>query len=164
MHLVPEVVFESEKYLNYNTTTKHEEYDRKVLVLSITEGKTYWLLLRQIIRVPLSIGNNFEVPFVFVDKHSMQATNIRLQDDVFGLLSGTLFGENCDPPDGQKPFQDNLLYTIVNADELVELLRNRSGEVTPEAQVELKKLQNLQEDDNPVIFVFKLKDSIKLQL
>ena len=164
MRLVPEVVLQSEKYVNYNTVTKQEEFDRKALILSIAEGKDYWLLVRQILRIPLSVGHNFEVPFVFIDKNSMQATNIRLQDDVFGLLSGTFFGENLNWPDGQKPFQHNLLYTIVNADELVELLKNRSGEVTSEAQIELNKLENLQEDDNSVIFLFTLKDSIKLQL
>lgn len=93
----------------------------------------------------------------------MQATNIRLRDDVFQLLSGTCFGENLNWPDGQKPFQRNLMYTIVNADELVELLKNRSGEVKLKIQIELNNLENLQEEDNPAIFLFTLKNSIKLE-
>jgi len=161
MRLVREVVFESENYLRHNTATKRADDDEKTMILGMTEGENYWILRRQIIRSPGGIAGDFEVPFILVDKQTLQATNIRLQDDVFQLLSGTFFGEHLNWTDGQKPFQGNLLYTIADADEVVELLKNRSGEVDPKMQRELDKLKGLEAEDNPVIFVFKLKESIE---
>jgi hypothetical protein len=158
MHLVPEVVFQSENFVDYNAITKPEEFDGKELVLSITEGTNYWLLFRQVLQI--SMGTSWEVPFVLIYKNSLKAINVRLIDDVFQLFPETFFGTNLNWPDGRKPFQGNLMYTVVNADELLELLKNQTGKLDPKMQIELDKLKNLNVDDNPVIFQFKLRSSV----
>src|SRR5690606_944201 len=43
VRLVPEVVFKSNNYVNYNTVTRQQELDKKMLILSIADGENYWL-------------------------------------------------------------------------------------------------------------------------
>jgi len=107
------------------------------------------------------MGISWEVPFIFIDKNSLKAINIQLKDDIFHLFPDTFFGKNLNWSDGRKPFQGNLMYTVVNADELTEMLQNRTGELGPEIEIEIEKLRYLKEDDNPVVFQFTLRSSIK---
>ncbi len=158
--LVPEVVFRSKSFVNYMTITKTEEFYEKQLILSMAEGENYWLLFRQIL-MP-NFGANWDAPIVFIDKHSLQAINIRLIDDIFKMFPQTFFGENWNTRNGRKPFEDNQMYMVINADELVELLKDREGEGSPKMQLELEKLKNLKEDENPVIILFTLKDTIEV--
>lgn len=159
MRLVPEVVFEGESYLDPNVHDG-EETRGKAVVLAITEGENYWMFLRMIYRAGTEA---FAAPLTLINKETLGVTNLKLTDDLLHLFNELITLQNLTWPEGQKPFQDGQMYLTMDAVDVVEMLKNRSEDVSPEFQTELDKLENLKEDDNPVIFLFTFKDSIILE-
>lgn len=161
MRLEPEVVFQGENYIN-SSTIGQKDLNGKSWISSIAERQNYWLLLPTTVH-RMGSSRESEIPLIYVDKNSLKSINIHLNDDVFSIFPRTYFSENWNwrmRHDGRAPFQDSLMYLKVNADELVNLLKNRSEDIDPKFQSELSKLNDLKQEDNPVIFLFTLKDQI----
>ncbi len=96
---------------------------------------------------------------IIIDKKSGKGAVCKIKDDLFGFIPEKIFQRLTWHPDGYVSFY----LSIPRLQEMIKNYENGHPDIPPENAARLKPLKALHEDDNPVIFLFRLKDYTRIE-
>ena len=169
MEINPIGIFElGEKGVQLNETIDPREVIGRFNVGIFAENENYWILKKSIYTKcdveHFGAGQwggevGFDYSFIIIDKKSGKKQNVQFEDDLLGII-------NWDMMDYYLNWDDSgRFYIVVGALDLVEAMDAavEKGTVPANGSGKIKKLQqSIDENSNPVLFMFKERKEYKL--
>lgn len=167
MKPIPAVVLVPDlNILPFNKTIAPSDLPGKTSYEILSETENSWFIEKTIIKTadvrefrPGEWGGSFNTDrqIIVIDKRSKKAIYAKLVDDIFNMFPSELIN-------GRLTWQNDRIYFALQAINLKKMINELPKEsiTNPEAKKIIDKLQTIQEDSNPVIFSFLIKERIKI--
>ncbi len=165
--LVPAGILHSGKNAQeYNTTSDPEYQKGKYSLKFLEETENNIFIKRMVIEKadlnqyrPGRWGGSFELDdqLIVIDKGTGKAAVCKFGDDMYGFIPEQAI-ENLE-------FDESGYVTLnMQISDMLDMIKEyeSKGNVSPEIAARLEPLKKLNEDDNPVIFLFKINDRIRI--
>ncbi len=96
---------------------------------------------------------------IIIDKKSGNGAVCKIHDDLYGVIPEKMFQHLSWHPDGEV----SLYIPVPDLQQMIRDYESTHKNIPAEIATRLKPLEALHEDDNPVIFFFRLKDYIRIK-
>ncbi len=162
------VIHHVPKMIDYNKTISPQYLKGRFFLFIPGETKNNLFLQKSVIKKadvkqyrPGRWGGAFrtEEALVIIDKKNGKGAVCKIEDDLFGFIPEKIFQQLTWHPDGYV----SLYMSIPLLQEMIKDYEDSHPDIPPETAARLKPLKALHEEDNPVIFLFKLKDHIRIE-
>lgn len=166
MGLVPDgLLLPDRNSLTFNRTSPPDGQIGKTSFSILSETEENWFINKTIITEakinewkPGQWGGSFRTDrhLIIIDKKSRKAIDAKLTDDIFHLFTPEMLAQGV-------RWQDNRFSIAMQATYIPKLLEGLKDQpASKEANAIIDQLRAKPVDDNPVIFLFTLKDRIKV--